>query len=363
MKRFICSVMASVVALTAFVSVPTAAAEGKTDSAAQSVEDKLPSPSNYVKSSTATTVTLSWDKVDGAAAYKVYMFDRVLGEFTAYKTVKKTTITIKGLEKNTKYQFKVQTLTGSKGKYTAQKRSGAISVTTKKNDLPTAPSKNYTGWGKGSDSKYYFKKGKLCSGLQKVGKDYYFFTNDGYLTGWLNNKEIYYYFDKTGKMVINKKLTIGGNSYEFDADGKTLWYSTTVVPKAQYTISTEKPDLSLFTSDEPRSNTKVVGMMLTNNGTKNLIIDDLGLLTDSEYDNFDRILTLIDQDTAEPIDKLVIKPGETKYVFYLTLPDATWYDSKSTITWYANYDDVSYVFYTSNYYGSYDFALHYNLDI
>lgn len=364
MKRFICSIMASAIALTVFVSVPTAAVEAKAASAAQSLEEKLPSPSNYVKTSTATTVTISWDKVDGAAAYKVFMLDDVLDEFTEYTTVKKPTVTIKGLNKNTKYQFKVQTLAKENGKYITQKRSGAISVITKKNDLPTAPSKNYTGWGNGSDSKYYFKKGELCSGMQKIGQDYYFFTNDGYLTGWLNNKEIYYYFGKTGKMVRNKTLTINGNKYELGNDGAVQWYSKTVEPKAKYTVSAAKPDIDIYISPKTDSDAMIVGMRITNNGSKNLIIDDLGELTDGNYDDFDRLLTLVDEKTADPtIKRLVIKPGEAKNVFYLTLPDNTWYDKKSTITWYAKYDGVSYRYYTSNYYGTVFYPLHFDLDV
>lgn len=364
MKRFICSIMASVIALTAFVSVPAVTVEAKASTAAQSLEEKLPSPSNYVKTSTATTVTISWDKVDGAAAYKVFMLDDVLDEFTEYTTVKKPTVTIKGLNKNTKYQFKVQTLSKENGKYIAQKRSGAISVTTKKNDLPTAPSKNYTGWGKGSDSKYYFKKGKLCSGMQKIDQDYYFFTDNGYLSGWLNNKEIYYYFGKTGKMVRNKTLTINGNKYEFGSDGTVQWYSKTVEPKAKYTVSYDKPNIGIFISAKTNYDTNIVGMRITNNGDKKLIIDDVGELTDGQYESYDRLLSLIDEETADPtIKKLVIKPGESKNVFYLTLPDSTWYDKKSTITWYAKYDGVSYRYYTSNYYGTVSYPAHFDLDV
>lgn len=364
MKRFICSIMASAIAITAFVSVPAATVEAKAATTTQSLEEKLPSPSNYVKTSTATTVTISWDKVDGAAAYKVFMLDEVLDEFSEYKTVKKTTITIKGLNKNTKYQFKVQTLTKVNGKYIAQKRSGAISVTTKKNDLPTAPSKNYTGWGKGSDSKYYFKKGELCSGMQKIGQDYYFFTDNGYLSGWLNNKEIYYYFGKTGKMVRNKTLTISDNKYEFGSDGKVNWYVSTVEPQAKYTVPYDEPDINIFTSDKTDNDASLVGMLITNNGNKKLVVDRVGELTDEQYESFNRLLSLINAETADSyIEKLTIKPGETKRVFYLTLPDETWYDKKSTITWYAKYDGVSYIFYTSNYYGTVYFPLHFELTV
>lgn len=364
MKKFICSFMAAVIAVTALATVPASAAESGNSAVTTSAETKLPSPSNYKKSSTATTVTISWDKVDGAAAYKVFMYDDVLKEYTAYKTVKNPTITVKGLTKSTKYQFKVQTLIKVDGKYVAQKRSGSISVTTKEKDLPTAPSKNYTGWGKGDDAKYYFKNGKLCSGFEKIGQSYYYFTKNGYLTGWLNNKEIYYYFGKTGKMVKGKTLTISGNKYEFQADGAVKWYSSTVEPKANYTVSAAKPNLDIFISSRTDSDAGIVGMKITNNGTKNLIIDDLGELIDSQYSSFDRLLALYEGNSEEPFPKkMVIKPGEAKYVFYATLPDNSWYDKKSTIKWYAKYDGVSYLYYTSYYYGTDSYPLHFEIDV
>lgn len=96
MKRFICLFTAVLIAATAFVAVPAGAVETHTVTRVMYAEAKLPYPKNVNKSSTSTSITLSWDKVDGASAYKVFILDDVLGEYTVYKTVKKTTITIKG---------------------------------------------------------------------------------------------------------------------------------------------------------------------------------------------------------------------------------------------------------------------------
>lgn len=93
-------------------------------------ENKLPAPMNIKASVTKTTITLSWDKVGGADAYMVYIFNTETDEYENYKTVKETTCTAKGLAENTTYKFKVAALVENKGKYSVQTKSDKIVVKT-----------------------------------------------------------------------------------------------------------------------------------------------------------------------------------------------------------------------------------------
>lgn len=64
-------------------------------------------PSGFKTNVTNSTVTLTWNDVEGAELYKVYMYNRETGKFTKYKDVKKPKCRVSGLEANTEYRFKV----------------------------------------------------------------------------------------------------------------------------------------------------------------------------------------------------------------------------------------------------------------
>lgn len=88
-------------------------------------------PSGFKTSKTSSSVTLTWNKVEGAALYKVYMYNNGTGKFTKYKDVKNPKCRISGLEANTKYRFKVVVYTeDSDGKQVKGATSKTVSVTT-----------------------------------------------------------------------------------------------------------------------------------------------------------------------------------------------------------------------------------------
>ena len=94
---------------------------------------KLASPENIKASAkTQNSITLKWDKVAGADAYKVYMYNSKTGKYEEYKTVTSNSCTIKKLKKNTKYKFKVSALDKADGKYNEGEKSVPVAVTTKK---------------------------------------------------------------------------------------------------------------------------------------------------------------------------------------------------------------------------------------
>ncbi|MDE6762073.1 MAG: fibronectin type III domain-containing protein [Oscillospiraceae bacterium] len=88
-------------------------------------------PSGFKTSKTGSSVTLTWNEVEGAALYKVYMYNNETGKFTKYKDVKNPKCRVSGLEANTKYRFKVVVYTeDSDGKQVKGATSKTVSVTT-----------------------------------------------------------------------------------------------------------------------------------------------------------------------------------------------------------------------------------------
>lgn len=98
-----------------------------------SENDVLASPDNIrLTGKTKNSITLKWDKVSGADAYNVYLYNSTTGKYVKYKTVKSNSCVIKSLKKNTKYKFKISALDKVDGKYVEGEKSDPVSATTKK---------------------------------------------------------------------------------------------------------------------------------------------------------------------------------------------------------------------------------------
>lgn len=91
----------------------------------------LDAPANLDATKTKNSVTLVWDDVTGADAYRVYVYDKKTGKYKKYKDVTSSKCKVTGLSANTTYKFKVVALKKSSGKYT-EGEYATISVTTKK---------------------------------------------------------------------------------------------------------------------------------------------------------------------------------------------------------------------------------------
>lgn len=104
---------------------------------------KLKAPDDIKTTATANSITLQWNKVSGADGYRIYMYDSVQKKYVKYKSVSGTKCTVSNLKIGTKYNFKITALVKKNGKYSAQKFSDKISVSTKKLDAP----KNITAAG------------------------------------------------------------------------------------------------------------------------------------------------------------------------------------------------------------------------
>ncbi len=90
----------------------------------------LSAPKNIRASSDETSVTLRWDAVDGADAYRVYKYSSSQKKYKSFKTVRKTSCKMTDMKSGTTYKFKVAALVKSGDSYKAQELSGKITVKT-----------------------------------------------------------------------------------------------------------------------------------------------------------------------------------------------------------------------------------------
>ncbi len=61
-----------------------------------------------VAEKTASSITLKWDKVEGAKGYRLYEYNSEKKKYEAVKTTSKLSYTVTGLEASTKYRFRVR---------------------------------------------------------------------------------------------------------------------------------------------------------------------------------------------------------------------------------------------------------------
>ena len=99
-------------------------------------EKLLPAPTGIIVSASDSSIKISWDKVKGANAYRVYKYDNTSGKFKKYKKVSNTSCTISGLNKSTEYKFIVTALVKNGKKYKTQTKSAVYSIMTKKLPSP-----------------------------------------------------------------------------------------------------------------------------------------------------------------------------------------------------------------------------------
>ena len=83
--------------------------------------------------------------------------------------------------------------------------------------------KMMTGWLSDGTNKYYMdtSSGKMAHGWKELEGSWYYFNDAGHMmTGWIQLSGVYYYLDpSTGKMAANTTLTIDGVSYTFASNG------------------------------------------------------------------------------------------------------------------------------------------------
>lgn len=93
-----------------------------------------------VRDVTTDTVTLQWKAASGATHYEIYLYDKEKKEFRLYGLSGHNQMTVRRLDANRTYRFKVRPFRLEKGKYAPGPLSDAIRETTDTNGLP------HTAW-------------------------------------------------------------------------------------------------------------------------------------------------------------------------------------------------------------------------
>lgn len=98
---------------------------------AEAADTKLAAPTNVKAQAGDGKVTLTWDKVKGADAYRVYIYNAETGKYKKLKTVTSNKTTVKDLKNGETYKFKVAAAVKDGKTYKSGKLSKAVSATPK----------------------------------------------------------------------------------------------------------------------------------------------------------------------------------------------------------------------------------------
>ncbi|MGN0609149.1 MAG: fibronectin type III domain-containing protein [Oscillospiraceae bacterium] len=110
-------------------AIPTAEESGISISA--SAASKLSAPSGIKAAAGTDKITLTWDKVNGADAYRVYMYDSYSKKFKKIKTTSETKATVTGLLSEESYCFMISAVKKNGSSYISGEYSKQFKVTTK----------------------------------------------------------------------------------------------------------------------------------------------------------------------------------------------------------------------------------------
>lgn len=294
-----------------------------------------------------TSIKVSWNKVKGAAGYKVYRWNASKGKYVLVKTVvgnAKTTWTQTGLKKNFSYTYKVKAYTNVNGNLSLSENYSASSVgvagvlKASINSITSTTGSitikwNYAKYASGYE--IYRAKGNGSFSKIKTIKNgnTKAFTNSG-----LKSSTKYRYKIRSYKWVNGKKLY---GSYS-----------------AVKSISTKqlKPAYSVVMSSSTDYYCGAVVMYIKNNATKPMtIINDNPWLCDNDYYSYDRDLDLagysIDGDRIYTASSVTIPAGGSRYIIFDVEGDDTWYDYKSTVYFSFKFNNKQYRASSSYYYG------------
>ncbi|MBR6338079.1 MAG: fibronectin type III domain-containing protein [Ruminococcus sp.] len=208
------------------VTIPTAVSEDTAVYAASAVS----APKHIKTTADNDSVTISWDEVDDADAYRIYQYDSKTEKFVKIKTVTGTKATVTGLKSGKKYFFKVASLTKSGKSYKLGGVSNKVSVTTK--GEAKAPAKKTTEKKKGGSvpTMPTFSS----AGFGGIGHTATF-TETGKTTTEIEQK-LLADFDKYRFKVIGKGFKVKCTTHEADAGTYYAEYEVTYDGEHVYTI-------------------------------------------------------------------------------------------------------------------------------
>lgn len=99
---------------------------------AEAKKAKLKAPQNVTYTVTEDTVSLKWDKVSGAETYRIYKFDPKTSKWERYRNTSSLSYTIKYLQPDTEYQFRIAAAKKDGRNYIEGKMSAKITAYTSK---------------------------------------------------------------------------------------------------------------------------------------------------------------------------------------------------------------------------------------
>lgn len=114
---------------------------------------QLDAPEGISYTSGKDSITLTWDEVDGAEAYRVYKYNASKKKYEKYKTVASESCTVDGLKSGSTYHFRVASLDKKDSSYT---EGGHNDIKAKVSSNTKAKSKTKTS--NATTSKKYNKK-------------------------------------------------------------------------------------------------------------------------------------------------------------------------------------------------------------
>lgn len=182
----------------------------QTTSAAAAAKTLLAAPKNFKASVSGSTVKLTWSKVTGADAYRIYLYDSSTKKFGTLKNVSGTSCTLKGVDKGT-YQYKAAALVKAGGKYTAQALTSAVTAKVTSASSSSAAGKvtiTFPSFGKSKDAA--IKSMGLTDGIDvgEIKKDVYGYGGMLKVNGedcmvllYFNDKKEFFY----GAVVLSSK--------------------------------------------------------------------------------------------------------------------------------------------------------------
>lgn len=190
---------------------------------------KWEAPTGIRYTSSINTIKLEWDPVYGAYSYSVYMYDKEKKTYELLGNTGKTNYTVKKLEPDKVYAFKLSVNVEANGTLTEQKVSEKVECKT---------IENINGWKDINGKRYYFKKGvSIGQGLMVINKEYYIFNEDGSLIrdqitdiDWKK-----YYSDKNGIVACNKEVTDKDTGIVYIADSMGVLSIKPFVPTLKNT--------------------------------------------------------------------------------------------------------------------------------
>ena len=130
-------------AVMVFSGTPAIAGNLSAVSYAASVRLSVPTGIK-VASKTTTSITLKWNKVSGASAYRVYIYKSSKKKFVKYKDVSVATCQVTGLSSGKSYKFRIAPLQKKGSSYSAGNASSTFTAKTSSSSLLSAP-KNIKG--------------------------------------------------------------------------------------------------------------------------------------------------------------------------------------------------------------------------